>query len=139
MELPQNLWQTFACVASEKKLPPKNGVATKFIANFCLCSIRKKTFSQKWSCHKIYCKCKIFLTCVYMIFKYSKRFCPSKSGFKIYKQRVKMARVRYAYIKLRSIHSSHTFNVAPFIICMGSTTFPRLFDIFLPCASHMMP
>ena len=27
MELPQNLWQTFACVALEKKLSPKNGVA----------------------------------------------------------------------------------------------------------------
>jgi hypothetical protein len=76
MELPQNLLQTFACVASEKnqKLSTKNRVATKFIANFCLCSRRKKTFSQKWSCHKIYCKCKIFLTCVYMIFKHSKRF-----------------------------------------------------------------
>jgi hypothetical protein len=40
MELPQNLLQTFACVASEKKLPPKNGVASKFIANvrfFYLC------------------------------------------------------------------------------------------------------
>ena len=33
MELPQNLWQTFACVASEKKNSPKNGVATKFMAN----------------------------------------------------------------------------------------------------------
>ena len=33
MELPQNLLQTFACVASEKKLPTKNGVASKFIAN----------------------------------------------------------------------------------------------------------
>jgi hypothetical protein len=33
MELPQNLWQTFASVASEKELPPKNGVATKFMAN----------------------------------------------------------------------------------------------------------
>ena len=32
-----------------------------------------------------------------------------------------------------------TFNEAPFMICMGSTTFPRLFDIFLPCASHIMP
>ena len=97
MELVQNLLQTFACIASEKKiyqkwsclkiyckillmqykknkLSTKNGVATKFIANFCLCSIRKTTFSQKWSCHKIYCKCKIFLTCVFMIFKYSKRF-----------------------------------------------------------------
>ena len=29
---------------------------------------------QKWSCLKIYCKCKIFLTSVYMIFQYSKRF-----------------------------------------------------------------
>ena len=33
MELPQNLWQTFACVALEKKLPPRNGVASKFMAN----------------------------------------------------------------------------------------------------------
>ena len=79
MELPQNLWQTFACVASEKKLPPKNGVATKFMAKFCMCSTEKnflpkmelpqnlwqsfacvasekKTSSQKWSCHKIYGK-----------------------------------------------------------------------------------
>ena len=51
MELPQNLWQNFACVASEKK-----------------------TSSQKWSCHKIYGKCKIFLMAVYLIFKYGKRF-----------------------------------------------------------------
>ena len=80
MKLPQNLLQTFACVASEKKLPTKNGVALKFIANFCLCSIRKKHFLpkmelpqnllqtfacvasekntsyQKWSCLQIYCK-----------------------------------------------------------------------------------
>ena len=41
MELSQNLWQTFACVASEKK-SSKNGVVTKFMANVCLCSIRKK-------------------------------------------------------------------------------------------------
>ena len=47
MELPQNLWQTFACVASEKKLPPKNGVASKFMAKFCLCSIRKKELPPK--------------------------------------------------------------------------------------------
>ena len=33
MELLQNLWQTYACVASEKKLSPKNGVASKFMAN----------------------------------------------------------------------------------------------------------
>ena len=74
MELPQNSLQTFACVASEKNLSPKNGVASKFLANFCLCSIRKKSFSQKGSCLKISCKHKIFLTSVYMIFKYSKRF-----------------------------------------------------------------
>ena len=77
MELPQNLLQTFAYVAS-KKLPTKNGVASEFIANFCLCSIKKnflpevelpqnllqtfayvaskKTSYQKWSCLKIYCK-----------------------------------------------------------------------------------
>jgi hypothetical protein len=64
-------------IASEKKLSSKNGVVTKFMAN-CLCSIRKKTFTQKmelsqnlwqpfacvaskpflkkWSCHKIYGK-----------------------------------------------------------------------------------
>jgi hypothetical protein len=30
MELLQNLWQTFACVASEKKISPKNGVASKY-------------------------------------------------------------------------------------------------------------
>ena len=46
MELPQNLLQTFAYVAS-KKLPTKNGVASEFIANFCLCSIRKKNFLPK--------------------------------------------------------------------------------------------
>ena len=40
-ELSQNLWQTFACVASEKKLSPKNGVVTKFMANFCLFSTEK--------------------------------------------------------------------------------------------------
>jgi hypothetical protein len=33
MELPQNLWQTFACIASGNKLSSKNGVATKFMAN----------------------------------------------------------------------------------------------------------
>jgi hypothetical protein len=33
MELPQNSLQTFACALEEKKLSPKNGVATKFIAN----------------------------------------------------------------------------------------------------------
>ena len=33
MELSQNLLQTFACVASEKKLSHKNGVVTKYIAN----------------------------------------------------------------------------------------------------------
>jgi hypothetical protein len=33
MELPQNLLQTFACVASEKKTSSKNGAASKFIAN----------------------------------------------------------------------------------------------------------
>ena len=33
----------------------KNGVVTKFMANFCLCCI-KKPFYQKWSCHKIYGK-----------------------------------------------------------------------------------
>ena len=31
MELPQNLLQTFACVASEKNLSPKNGVASNFV------------------------------------------------------------------------------------------------------------
>ena len=56
MELPQTFLQNFAHVASEKILSPKNGVASKFLANFCLCSIRKKTFSQKWSCLKIPCK-----------------------------------------------------------------------------------
>jgi hypothetical protein len=30
--------QTFASVVSEKKCPPKNGIATKFIVNFCLFS-----------------------------------------------------------------------------------------------------
>ena len=50
MELPQNFLQTFPCVASGKnQISPRNGVATKFMANFCLCSIRKKTSSQKLS------------------------------------------------------------------------------------------
>ena len=35
---------------------------------------KKKTFYQKWSCFKFLCKHKIFLTPVYMIFKYGKRF-----------------------------------------------------------------
>jgi hypothetical protein len=47
MELPQNLWQAFTCVASDKKNPPKNGVASKFMANFCSCNIRKKNFLPK--------------------------------------------------------------------------------------------
>ena len=56
-----------------------HGVATKFCPNFYLCSIRKKTFYQKWSSYKFLCKHKNFLTGVYMIFKYSKqfRFAPS--------------------------------------------------------------
>ena len=41
------------------------------MANFCLYSIRKQTLLEKWSCHKIYGKCKIFLVAVYMIFKYN--------------------------------------------------------------------
>ena len=32
-----------------------------------------------WICHKIYCKYKIFLMAVYMIFKYSKWFCFASS------------------------------------------------------------
>ena len=47
MELPQNLLQTFTCVASEKILTTKNGVASKFCANFYWCSIRKKNFIPK--------------------------------------------------------------------------------------------
>ena len=51
MELSQNLWQDFTFVEKDKQ-----------------------TFYQKWSCHKIYGKYKIFLMAVYMIFKYGKRF-----------------------------------------------------------------
>ena len=86
------------------------------MANFCLCSIRKNNFSQKmelsqnlwqiacvaskknsflkkWSCHKIYGKCKIFLMAVFMIFKYSKRFrfAPSFNyGMKVYRYSTSM-------------------------------------------------
>ena len=93
-------WYKIFCillfVQQKKNISTKYGVVTKFIANFCLCSIKKiflpmelsqnllqtfacvasekQNFSQKWSCHKIYCKCKIFLICVHMIFKYSKQF-----------------------------------------------------------------
>ena len=56
MEVQQNLWQVFACVASEKSVSPPNGVATKFMANVCLCKLRKNTSSQKWGCYKIYGK-----------------------------------------------------------------------------------
>ena len=61
MELPQNLLQTFACVASEKKLPTKNGVASKFIANFCLCSIRKKFPTKNGVASKLMANIRFFL------------------------------------------------------------------------------
>ena len=57
----------------QKKLSTKKGVAKKFCANFYLCSIRKK-YSTKSEFLQILCKHKIFLTGVYMIFKYGKRF-----------------------------------------------------------------
>ena len=91
-----NFRVNFCLCSKRKKSPPKNGVATKFMANFCLCSIRKKsppkmemlqnlwqTFacvalekpSQKWSYYKFYGKCKIFLMAIlYIIFKYGQRF-----------------------------------------------------------------
>jgi hypothetical protein len=72
MELPQNLLQTFACVvASEKNFLPKMELPQNLLQTFACVVSEKKTSSRKWSCLKIYCKCKIFLTCVYMIFKYS--------------------------------------------------------------------
>ena len=36
----------FRCSIKEKKLPTKNGVASKFMANFCLCSTRKKNSTK---------------------------------------------------------------------------------------------
>jgi hypothetical protein len=56
MELPQNLWQTFAFVASEKKLSPKMELPLNLWQTFACVASEKKTFSQKWSCHKIYGK-----------------------------------------------------------------------------------
>ena len=72
MELPQNLWQAFACVASEKKILPKMELPLHLWQTFACVASEKKTSYQKWSCLKIYGKHKIFLTPVYMIFKYSK-------------------------------------------------------------------
>ena len=44
------------CSLRNNKLSTKNGVGTNIIANFCLCSIRKKNPSRIWGCHKIYGK-----------------------------------------------------------------------------------
>ena len=78
MELPQNLLQILACVASEKKLPTKTELPQIFLQT-CACVDSKKPFLpemelpqnllqtfadvpskktcyQKWSCLKIYCK-----------------------------------------------------------------------------------
>jgi hypothetical protein len=50
-----NFMANFCLCSIRKKLPPKNGVASKFMANVYLRSIRnKKTFSQNRSCLKIY-------------------------------------------------------------------------------------
>ena len=74
MELPQNLLQTFACVASEEHFLPKMELPQNLLQSFACVASEKKTFSQKWSCLKIYCKYKVFFTPVYMIFKEGKRF-----------------------------------------------------------------
>ena len=90
--------ENFYLCSIRKKLPTKNGVASKFCANVYLCGIGKnflpkmelpqffvqmftcvvhigkKTSYQKWSCLKFLSEHKIFLTPVYMVFKYSKRF-----------------------------------------------------------------
>ena len=93
MELSQNLWQTFACVASEKKHFLKKWSCHKIYGKLLLVASEKKTFLKKWSCHKIYGKCKIFLMAVFMIFKYSKRFrfAPSFNyGMKVYRYSTSM-------------------------------------------------
>ena len=74
MELPQNLLQTFACVVSEENFLPKMELPQNLLQSFACVASEKTTFSQKWSCLKIYCKYKVFFTPVYMIFKYGKRF-----------------------------------------------------------------
>ena len=116
MELPQNLLQNFAFVLSEKKLPTKYGVASKFIANICLCSIRKKTSYQKWSCLKIYCKHKIFLTPVYIYLKYSKRFrfTPSfsNSNIQISDGYISISNVKLVILQLILCHKpKHVFEI----------------------------
>ena len=85
MELPQNLLQTFACVASEKKFVPKMELPQNLLQTFACVASDKKISYQKWSCLKIYCKHKIFFIPVYMNFKYSKRFRFAPSFNKIYK------------------------------------------------------
>ena len=57
MELVENLWQTFACVASEKKpFLTKMELPQNLWQAFACVESEKKTFSQKWSCLKIYGK-----------------------------------------------------------------------------------
>jgi hypothetical protein len=63
-------------LCSIKRNPHINGEKfTKFCANFCRCSIRKTPPKNGEKFQQILCKHKMFFTCVYMIFKYSKRFC----------------------------------------------------------------
>ena len=50
MKLLQIFEQTFICVVRENKLSTKNGVATKFMANFACVPEERQTFYQKWSC-----------------------------------------------------------------------------------------
>ena len=56
MELLQNFVQCLLVYYEKKTLSTKNGVASKFCANVYMCSVKKKTFYQKWSCFKILCK-----------------------------------------------------------------------------------
>ena len=47
MELSQNLWQTFDCVASEKKTFPQKMELSQNLWQTFACGIRKKTFPKK--------------------------------------------------------------------------------------------
>ena len=71
LELSQILLQVFTCVEYAHNFKAKK--FTQYMAKYYPVGVVCPWF-WGWSCHKIYCKYKIFVMAVYLIFKYGKRF-----------------------------------------------------------------
>ena len=89
---------------------------TKFCANFYLCSIRKSPPKNGAKSYQILCKHKIFITWVYMIFKYSTqfRFAPSFN-----KKDCQYISINYQKIALDMNLINVLINVAPVTVMVA--------------------